>query len=113
MSRRDTAKLYDVPETTMCDRISVATPMAEGRPAIQVLTALHLKKEGLRTRRPRELTWQNSVITSSEVWPAGLQSTLITALTAVDPFALVSACCTVHICTMVKSRAGTEGSLRL
>ena len=41
LSRRDAAKLYDVPETTMCDRISVATPMAESRPAIQVLTAFH------------------------------------------------------------------------
>ena len=41
LSRRDAAKLYDVPETTMCDRISVATPMAGSRPAIQVLTAFH------------------------------------------------------------------------
>lgn len=40
LSRRTAAKLYNVPETTLRDRMSGAIPMAERRPAVQVLTAL-------------------------------------------------------------------------
>jgi hypothetical protein len=40
LSRRAAAKLYNVPESTLRDRMSGATPIAERRPAIQVLTAL-------------------------------------------------------------------------
>lgn len=39
-SRRAAAKLYNVPETTLRDRMSGATPIAERPPAVQALTAL-------------------------------------------------------------------------
>jgi len=40
LNRRAAAKLYDIPETTLRDRMSGATPIAERRPVAQVLTAL-------------------------------------------------------------------------
>ena len=38
LSRRATAKLYNVPETTLRDRINGAAPIAERRLANQLLT---------------------------------------------------------------------------
>ena len=40
LSRRAAAKLYNVPETTLRDRMSGAAPIANRRPSAQVLTAL-------------------------------------------------------------------------
>ena len=40
LSRRAAAKLYNVPETTLRDRMSGATPITNRRPVAQVLTAL-------------------------------------------------------------------------
>lgn len=40
LSRRAAAKLYNVPETTLRDRMSGATPIANRRPVAQVPTAL-------------------------------------------------------------------------
>ena len=40
LSRRAAAKLYNVPESTLRTRMNGATPIAERRPAVQVLTAI-------------------------------------------------------------------------
>lgn len=40
LSRRAAVKLYNVPETTLRDRMSGATPITERRPAAQVPIAL-------------------------------------------------------------------------
>ena len=40
LSRRKAAKIYNVPETTLCDRMNSRTPFCESRPTAHKLTKL-------------------------------------------------------------------------